>query len=140
MESREHLTTKVISPEYAQIFQKLFDVSAKQWEFYCKFREARIEGACVSYIKTKIETNKDRSLLQRNLQALLKSQLVIRRKMTLAEYQSECKEMINMNLETTYDRGSLYFYIPLSDEELMELAKHKLKEWETILSQFLEEQ
>ena len=139
MDSQDHLTSKVISAENARIFQKLFDVSTKQWEFYCKFRKARIEGACVSYIKTKIETEKDRSLLQRNLQALLKSQLVKRRKMTLAEYQAECRKTDITNLETSYDRGSLYFYIPLSDQELIELAKNKLRQWDLALNQILEE-
>ena len=115
MTSPESEEFQRITQENAKIFQKIFDLTPKQWDFFCKFRKARIGGACVSYINQKIETSKDRSLVQRNLQALLKNGLVIRRKMTLAEYQAECKKMANTTPDSDYDRGSLYFYIPLPD-------------------------
>jgi hypothetical protein len=139
MDSAEKFDFQRISHENARIFQKIFDITPKQWDFYCKFRRARMEGACVSYINNKIETSKDRSLVQRNLQVLLKNELVNRRKMTLAEYQTECKKMAIMNPDSNYDRGSLYFYIPLSDIELIKLAKRKIKEWDLSLDQFLNE-
>jgi predicted transcriptional regulator len=118
-----------------KILSQIFQLTPKQIDVFWNLREKGIEGCCI--VNLTIIMKKERSLLQKQLSNLIKKGLIHRSTLTLGEFNERCKKLQMGTLEKPHDKGYMYLYQPISDQEIYELAIKTITNWKNILQQSL---
>ena len=122
------------NPLVSSTLKAIFDLTNKQLDCFLTLRIKKNTGSC---IKNLVEnTNSERSIIQKHLKVLLEKGLVIRESVSLSEFNIRCQENdIDNKIKT--NKGYLFIYASISDEELLAKINETLKEWKNILKGFL---
>jgi predicted transcriptional regulator len=122
------------NPLVFSTLKAIFELTNKQLNCFLTLRIKKKTGSC---IKNLVEnTNSERSIIQKHLKVLLEKGLVIRESVSLSEFNIRCKEHdIDNQIKT--NKGYLFIYASISDEELLEKINEKLEDWKNILKDFL---
>lgn len=110
-----------------EIIMKLFNLSQKQAECFIQLRRYADSGTCITNIVGDMQS--ERSLVQKQLKFLLKQKLVVRKSVTLTEFQERCRIHKRIDLMPTQKKGYLYLYSPISDDEIIMLAEATWQNW-----------
>ena len=122
------------NPLVSSTLKAIFDLTNKQLDCFLTLRIKKKTGSC---IKNLVEnTNSERSIIQKHLKVLLEKGLVIRESVSLSEFNIRCQENdIDNKIKT--NKGYLFIYASISDEELLAKINGTLAEWKNILKVFL---
>ena len=122
------------NPLVSSTLKAIFDLTNKQLDCFLTLRIKKNTGSC---IKNLVEnTNSERSIIQKHLKVLLEKGLVIRESVSLSEFNIRCQENdIDNKIKT--NKGYLFIYASISDEELLTKINETLAEWKSILKGFL---
>lgn len=118
-----------------QILKSVFLITKKQCEIMNLIRKAKERGTCINNLVFSL--NSERSIIQKQLKVLLNKELITRRSVSLSEFQDICRINNMSKLMPKCNKGYLYLYYPLSNQELKEKIENKLANWQTILKNFL---
>ncbi|MHA1819885.1 MAG: hypothetical protein ACTSU2_16095 [Promethearchaeota archaeon] len=121
-----------------RILGKIFDLSKKEYEFLNLIYLMNRDGVCVHHFVSK--WNKERSLVQKRLQNLLKKGLVKRKSVSISEYNQLCQKNKDEQLIKENAKGYLFLYYPIPKAELLKRAESILKRWYSTLEEFLREE
>jgi predicted transcriptional regulator len=119
---------------YLEILQKLFDLTGKQQQLLEILIQHGSDGICIYHLVNLMQS--ERSLVQKQLTALLKKNLIERRRVTLNQFNDRCLTRDSPENQRPSDKGYLYLYFVRTPEELFRMAIEKLQEWEAKLNQF----
>lgn len=122
------------NPLVFSTLKAIFELTNKQLNCFLTLRIKENTGSC---IKNLVEnTNSERSIIQKHLKVLLEKGLVIRESVSLSEFNIRCQENdIDNQIKT--NKGYLFIYASISDEELLEKINETLEDWKNILKVFL---
>jgi len=112
----------------------IFELTNKQLDCFLTLRLKKKTGSCIKNLVD--NTNSERSIIQKHLKVLLEKGLVIRKPVSLSEFNIRCQEHdIDNKIKT--NKGYLFIYASISDEELLEKINKTLEKWKKILKVFL---
>ncbi len=122
------------NPLVFSTLKAIFELTNKQLDCFLTLRIKKKAGSC---IKNLVEnTNSERSIIQKHLKVLLEKGLVIRESVSLSEFNTRCQEH-NIENQIKTNKGYLYIYASISDEELLAKIYKTLEEWKNILKVYL---
>jgi len=120
--------------EIYHILRAVFSVSKKQLECFLQLRLKKKTGSC---IKNLFEEEKyDRSIIQKHLKVLCEKGLANRESVSLSEFQKRCEEY-DLDNRTRTNKGYLYIYSSISDEELLDKIDKTLRNWKKFIKIYL---
>ncbi len=112
----------------------IFELTNKQLECFLALRIKKNTGSCIKNLEK--DTDTERSIIQKHLKVLLEKGLVIRESVSLSEFNIRCQEH-EIDNEIKTNKGYLFIYASISDEELLEKINKTLEKWKKILKVFL---
>jgi predicted transcriptional regulator len=117
-----------------EIIEKIFQLNKKQIELFELLFFSTQSDLCIPFLvnQTKIE----RSNIQRQLAILLKKGLIVRKPITIADYNNRCVQLLQPEAQNPGSKGYLYLYSAVSNKELMDLIKTQFSEWQKALESF----
>ena len=122
------------NPLVFSTLKAIFELTNKQLNCFLTLRIKKETGSCIKNLVDNI--NSERSIIQKHLKVLLEKGLVIRESVSLSEFNIRCQEHdIDNQIKT--NKGYLYIYASISDEELLEKINETLERWRNILKGFL---
>jgi len=122
------------NPLVFSTLKAIFELTNKQLNCFLILRIKKKTGSCIKNLVD--NTNSERSIIQKHLKVLLEKGLVVRESVSLSEFNIRCQENdIDNKIKT--NKGYLFIYASISDEELLAKIKETLEEWKNILKGFL---
>ena len=112
---------------FTKIIRAVFGLTKKQMQVFNQMRECANRETCVMNIVHLMES--ERSIIQKYLKILMKKKLISRRSVTLSEFTERCQKNNREDIIPSTNKGYLYLYTPISDEELFDRIKQKTKNW-----------
>jgi len=123
------------NPLVFNTLKAIFELTNKQVDCFLTLRLKKQTGSCIKNLVD--NTNSERSIIQKHLKVLLEKGLVIRESVSLTEFNVRCQEHdIDNQIKT--NKGYLYIYSSISNEELLNKINETLEDWKNILKDFLE--
>ena len=122
------------NPLVFNTLKAIFELTNKQVDCFLTLRLKKETGSCIKNLVD--NTNSERSIIQKHLKVLLEKGLVIRESVSLSEFNIRCQEHDIENQIKT-NKGYLYIYASISDEELLIKINETLERWKNILKGFL---
>jgi len=123
--------------EHPLVFNTLkaiFELTNKQVDCFLTLRLKKKTGSCIKNLVD--NTNSERSIIQKHLKILLEKGLVMRESVSLSEFSTRCQEHdIDNQIKT--NKGYLYIYSSISNEDLLEKINETLEDWKNLLKDFL---
>jgi len=122
------------NPLVFSTLKAIFELTNKQLDCFLTLRIKKNAGSCIKNLVD--STNSERSIIQKHLKVLLEKGLVIRESVSLSEFNIRCqKHDIENQIKT--NKGYLYIYASISDEELLAKIYKTLEDWKNILKAYL---
>ena len=117
------------------ILRALFDLTKKQIECYLIIRKCLLPSICVNRLVGLMTS--ERSIIQKHMKVLFNKGLITRESVTLNEYSELCASQNRKDSNRQSNRGYLFVYNSISNEELQEKVYLKMDEWkESLLNYF----
>ena len=132
-----------ISPSLLELEEKplvfnslkaIFELTNKQLDCFLTLRLKKKTGSCIKNLVD--NTKSERSIIQKHLKVLLERGLVIRDSVSLTEFNKRCEDY-NIDNKMNTNKGYLYIYSAISDEDILDKINGKLEEWKKNLDNFL---
>lgn len=120
--------------EYFSIISSIFGLTRKQAQLLIQLQLTVKNETCIMNLVN--ELNSERSIVQKYLRVLMKKKLVIRRSVTLSEFQERCRKNDRTDILPPTTKGYLFLYSPISEEELIQKAKKITNNWIEKLEHF----
>ena len=121
--------------EIVGILRSLFDLTKKQIECYLMMRKNQDPNICVNHLVGLMES--ERSIIQKHMKVLFNKGLISRESVTLTKYNELCSSQKRKDSERQSNRGYLFMYNSISNEELQEKIIAKLETWKISCQEFL---
>lgn len=112
----------------------IFELTNKQLDCFLTLRLKKKTGSCIKNLVD--NTKSERSIIQKHLKVLLERGLVIRDSVSLTEFNKRCEDY-NIDNKMNTNKGYLYIYSAISDEDILDKINVKLEEWKKNLENFL---
>jgi len=112
----------------------IFELTNKQLDCFLTLRLKKKTGSCIKNLVD--NTKSERSIIQKHLKVLLERGLVIRDSVSLTEFNKRCEDY-NIDNKMNTNKGYLYIYSAISDEDILDKINGKLEEWKKNLENFL---
>ncbi len=112
----------------------IFELTNKQLDCFLTLRLKKKTGSCIKNLVD--NTKSERSIIQKHLKVLLERGLVIRDSVSLTEFNKRCEDY-NIDNKMNTNKGYLYIYSAISDEDILDKINGILKEWKKNLENFL---
>lgn len=112
----------------------IFELTNKQLDCFLTLRLKKKTGSCIKNLVD--NTKSERSIIQKHLKVLLERGLVIRDSVSLTEFNKRCEDY-NIDNKMNTNKGYLYIYSAISDEDILDIINGKLEEWKKNLENFL---
>lgn len=112
----------------------IFELTNKQLDCFLTLRLKKKTGSCIKNLVD--NTKSERSIIQKHLKVLLERGLVIRDSVSLTEFNKRCEDY-NIENKMNTNKGYLYIYSAISDEDILDKINGKLEEWKKNLENFL---
>ncbi|MHA1473710.1 MAG: hypothetical protein ACTSQ5_00845 [Promethearchaeota archaeon] len=122
------------NPLVFSTLKAIFELTNKQLDCFLTLRIKKNAGSCIKNLVD--NTNSERSIIQKHLKVLLEKGLVKRESVSLSEFNIRCQEHDIENQIKT-NKGYLYIYASISDEELLGKIYKTLEDWKNILKVYL---
>ena len=122
------------NPLVFNTLKAIFELTNKQVDCFLTLRSKKNTGSCIKNLVD--NTNSERSIIQKHLKVLLEKGLVIRESVSLTEFNIRCQEHDIENQIKT-NKGYLYIYVSISDNELLEKINETFEDWKNILKDYL---
>ena len=122
------------NPLVFSTLKAIFELTNKQLDCFLTLRIKKNAGSCIKNLVD--NTNSERSIIQKHLKVLLEKGLVVRESVSLSEFNMRCQEHHIENQIKT-NKGYLYIYASISDEELLTKIYKTLEDWKNILKVYL---
>ena len=117
-----------------KILRALFDLTKKQIECYLIIRKCQDPSICVNHLVGLMTS--ERSIIQKHMKVLFNKELITRKSVTLTEYNKECFSQNRKDLERQSNRGYLFVYNAISNQELQERIDMMIDTWKQSLSSY----
>ncbi len=114
--------------------KSIFELTKKQLDCFLTLRLKKKPGSCIKILVD--NTNSERSIIQKYLKVLLEKGLVIRDSVSLTEFNKRCEEY-KLDNKISTNKGYLYIYSTISDEDLLKKINITLEKWKKNLKKFL---
>jgi len=122
------------NPLVFNTLKAIFELTNKQVDCFLTLRLKKETGSCIKNLVD--NTNSERSIIQKHLKVLLEKGLVMRESVSLTEFNIRCQEhKIDNQIKT--NKGYLYIYSSISNEDLLEKINERLEDWKNLLKDFL---
>ncbi|MHA1717981.1 MAG: hypothetical protein ACTSXK_00475 [Promethearchaeota archaeon] len=121
--------------KFNQILKSVFLITKKQCEIYNLIRTTKNRGTCINNLVHSL--NSERSIIQKQLKILLNKELITRKSVSLSQFQDICRINNLSKLMPKCNKGYLYLYYPISNEDLTEKIGQKLASWQSTLNKIL---
>lgn len=112
----------------------IFELTKKQLDCFLTLRLKKKPGSCIKNLVD--NTNSERSIIQKHLKVLREKGLVIRDSVSLTEFNKRCEDY-NIDNKINTNKGYLYIYSAIPDEDILDKINGILKEWKKNLENFL---
>jgi len=110
-----------------KILRALFDLTKKQVECYLIIRKCQDPSICVNHLVGLMSS--ERSIIQKHMKILFEKGLIKRESKTLNEYSELCASQNRKESERQNNRGYLYVYNSISNQELQDKIDMKMDTW-----------
>lgn len=117
-----------------EIIEKVFQLNKKQIELFEFLYFSTQTELCIPFLVNK--TKMERSNIQRQLASLLSKGLIVRKPITITDYNNRCMELLQPESQNSGSKGYLYLYSAISGLELIQKTKLRFSEWEKSLDSF----
>lgn len=114
--------------------KSIFELTKKQLDCFLTLRLKKKPGSCIKNLVG--NTNSERSIIQKHLKVLREKGLVIRDSVSLTEFNKRCEDY-NIDNKINTNKGYLYIYSAISDEDILGKINGILEEWKKTLENFL---
>ena len=112
----------------------IFELTKKQLDCFLTLRLKKRPGSCIKNLVD--NTKSERSIIQKHLKVLREKGLVIRDSVSLTEFNKRCEDY-HIDNKISTNKGYLYIYSAISDEDILDKINGILKEWKKTLENFL---
>ena len=110
-----------------KILRSLFDLTKKQIECYLIIRKCQDPSICVNHLVGLMVS--ERSIIQKHMKVLFNKGLITRESVTLNQYSELCASQNRKESERQNNRGYLFVYNSISNQELQDKIDMKMDTW-----------